>query len=317
MNLNFICKNPETPVPLPPKSSLYEAMPREEYNNVPALSYSLIKRWMDMESVPQKFKWWLTHRWEEEKSESLLLGLALDATILGGFDKHFAIVPMDSPKRPSAYLRAAKKPSADTKFAIEWWDKFLESNAGKFILAKGEMNIVEQMVNSLLHSKATDKGAIFKECKKTTAINLELFGGFPWKSEFDLWNPSTEHMCDLKLTRDAAAPSFGRDAVTYGYDIQAAVYLSMAQSLGKEKSMFDFVCVEKEEPYTVKVYRFNLQNDRHHRLFQSVCKRIEQSAKNLLALSEQGFEEDGLWEDLQLPDYALKQSENKELLLLP
>ena len=320
MNLSFVCRNPQSPVPLPAKSALFEWIPRSEYEDVPALSYSLIKKWLELESVPTEFKWYLTDRWTQTKTEALMLGDALDCWMLNGpenFSDRFATVPEGAPRRPTQIQRHAKNPSSTTLHQIGYWDDFARVNAGKVILEKEQMFTIEQMSKNLNCSKATDGGKLFRECKKTTAINLELFGGVPWKSEFDLWHPNTDTMCDLKIARDVTAPVFGRDFVNWGYAVQACVYLSMAQSFGCDKKVFALICVKREAPYTVKVHRFNLDNDRHAALFKSVGNLIATSVARLLEAAENDFADDGEWVDLQLPDWAVRASQNQELLLMP
>ena len=78
MNLSFVCRDPGQVVSLPAKSALYEYLPRSDYENIPALSYSLIKKWLELESVPTEFRWYLTDRWTQVKTEALILGDALD-----------------------------------------------------------------------------------------------------------------------------------------------------------------------------------------------------------------------------------------------
>jgi hypothetical protein len=320
MDLTFVCRNPQTPVPLPAKSALFEWIPRNEYEDVPALSYSLIKKWLELESVPTEFRWYLTDRWTQVKTEALILGDALDCWMLHGpesFSEKFACVPEDAPRRPTQIQRHAKNPSSSTLHQIGYWDDFARINAGKVILEKEQMFVVEQMAKNLNCSKATEAGRLFQECKKTTAINLELFGGAPWKSEFDLWNANTDTMCDLKIARDVSAPVFGRDFVQWGYAVQACVYLSMAQTFGFDKKVFALVAVKREPPYTVKVHRFNLDNHAHAALFKSVSALIASSVARLLEAAENDFADDGEWVDLQLPDWAVRASQNRELLLMP
>lgn len=319
-SLLFVCRDPGQVVSLPAKSALYEHLPRSDYENIPALSYSLIKKWLELESVPSEFKWQLSDRWTQTKSEALILGDALDCWMLNGpesFSERFATVPEDAPRRPTQIQRHAKNPSSSTLHQIGYWEDFARINAGKVILEKEQMFTIEAMSTNLNCSRATDGGRLFAECKKTTAINLELFGGVPWKSEFDLWNANTDTMCDLKIARDVSAPVFGRDFVQWGYAVQACVYLSMAQSFGHDKKVFALICVKREPPYTVKVHRFNLENERHAALFKSVQGLIATSVARLLEATENNFEDDGEWVDLQLPDWAVRASQNRELLLMP
>ena len=78
-----------------------------------------------------------------------------------------------------------------------------------------------------------------------------------------------------------------------------------------------FVCVEREAPFTVKCHRFNLANPLHARFFKALTKHIEAATSRLMKAAEQGFEDDGDWVDLVIPDWAVRQSENQELLLNP
>jgi hypothetical protein len=74
--------------------------------------------------------------------------------------------------------------------------------------------------------------------------------------------------------------------------------------------------VKREPPYTVKVHRFNLDNDRHAALFKSLGSLIATSVARLLEAVENNFEDTGEWVDLQLPDWAVRASQNQELLLM-
>jgi exodeoxyribonuclease VIII len=113
-------------VPLPFAPGIYRNMAREVYDRIPALSSTVIKKWIKLQSVPSVFKHWVDHRWEEQPTEALLLGSALDCLRLenGLFASKFITVPPDAPKRPSSVQRNAKKPSPETVGAIAWWNRF-------------------------------------------------------------------------------------------------------------------------------------------------------------------------------------------------
>lgn len=92
--------------------------------------------------------------------------------------------------------------------------------------------------------------------------------GVKCKGRFDWLN---NHYCggaivDLKTTEDAAPDAFSRAIANYGYDLQAAHYLSLMRDLSYSRDQpesvvgvvnsprFFFVVAEKQMPYAVAVY---------------------------------------------------------------
>lgn len=65
---------------------------------------------------------------------------------------------------------------------------------------------------------------------------------------------TSEFIVDLKTTQDARPDSFLRSIMTFGYCVQAAYYLDVAQAIDGETRKFYWVAVEKEPPYAVAVY---------------------------------------------------------------
>lgn len=59
---------------------------------------------------------------------------------------------------------------------------------------------------------------------------------------------------DYKTTGDASAEPFGRDAYTYGYYLQAALYLRGCSTLGLPAEQFLIAACEKPEPHGIGVY---------------------------------------------------------------
>lgn len=56
-------------------------------------------------------------------------------------------------------------------------------------------------------------------------------------------------LIDLKSARTTSPRKFARDVAEYGYDIQGAFYLSVANECGLEKKRFGFLAQEKTAPY--------------------------------------------------------------------
>lgn len=62
---------------------------------------------------------------------------------------------------------------------------------------------------------------------------------------------------DLKTTYDASPSGFARTVANFGYAIQAAFYLDLANRLNLKKDVFLFIVVEKDAPYAVGVYQLD------------------------------------------------------------
>lgn len=60
---------------------------------------------------------------------------------------------------------------------------------------------------------------------------------------------------DYKTTTDASTDAFSREAMRYGYDLQAAMYLTAAELNGYGKCDFVFIAQEKAAPFAVNIIR--------------------------------------------------------------
>ena len=94
---------------------IYFDVPREVYDNIPALSCSVLKKWLTYQSVPGEFAHWLKEvRWLEEENDAILMGRALDCMLLEPrhFEERFAVLPLDAPRKPTDKQRGAGEASA-------------------------------------------------------------------------------------------------------------------------------------------------------------------------------------------------------------
>lgn len=283
---------------------IYKGMARERYNDIPALSATVIKKWIRKQSTPSVFKHWLTARWDEPQTEALLLGSALDCLRLepSAFHNRYTTVPPDAPKRPSKVQINAKKPSPETLGAIAFWNKFNEENAHKTILTHDQMALVNGM-NHALEEAPTAKG-VFSNCTKVCLVG-EVYG-LPAKCEIDLWNPRSEHIMDVKTAMDVSPSGFFQTIDRFDYLVQAVWYLLVAQSLNFDKQIFDFIAVGNEEPYPVKVHPFICDGSKleHSLIFTAVCQIVKSAAWSLMdALSRGHFTDDPDWQAIEFPEW--------------
>jgi hypothetical protein len=62
------------------------------------------------------------------------------------------------------------------------------------------------------------------------------------------------HIVDLKTCVDGRQDAFCRSVINFGYEVQAAFYLDVAEAIDGKKRKFYWVAVEKDAPYAVAVY---------------------------------------------------------------
>lgn len=312
-----LCRN----APRPVSPGVYYDFPRADYDDIPALSCTALKKWLECADFPSRFANWMEVRWTEAPTEPLLVGSALDCMLLNAasFDQCFAVVPQDAPPRPSNRTRNAKKPAPASLEAIEYWDKFQAAAEGKQILTAGQYGAVLRMQQSLRDAECA--AGIFNHCRKAVIV-AELFG-FPCKCEIDLFLEKSEHIYDLKTTRDVAPEdAFVRASLKLGYDCQATFYLLMAQAAGFEKEVFNFVAVDNEEPWTPAVYSFLPYGDgevgeKHYKIFHACRLRLARAAGGLVTRLEHGiFRDTADYRPLHFPDYAVARAEKEAAAVL-
>lgn len=304
--LNRLCRY----TPIQPEPGVWPNFNRTSYDSIPAISSTVLKRWMQDEQVPARFEYWLNHRWDEARSNALIVGDALDCKVLtpAQFPLLFTTVPPDAPKRPTKIQQQAKKPSPETLQAIGFWNQFNKENEGKTILTSEQMEAVSGMSKSVLQAETTQ--GVFENCSKAVLVGEILTA--PAKAEIDLWSPASSHIIDLKTAADASPNGFGAACAKFGYIHQAIWYLGLANSLGfEEKKQFSWIVVESAPPYVVKAYTFDPEtNAQHLTLYHQTLDRMMASFSSLvLALQSDSFNHNADWQPLVVPGWSLKENE--------
>lgn len=299
--LKKLCRS----VPVEVEPGIYFDVPRDTYDNIPALSATALKKWIALASVPEEFAAWLTERWSEPPTDALTCGSALDCMLLEHqrFAERFAVMPNDAPRRPTLLQRHAKKPSAETARAVDWWEDFEESAAGKTVLTADQHTACLEMMLAL--RKAPAAQGVFEHCRKAVLVG-ELWG-IPCKCETDLWNDRIPHMLDLKSSKDVRPHVFVRDANSYQYIEQAVFYLSLAEAIGIEKDVFTFLAVRNVKPWSVMAYNFAPAAVSDHQIIGSrIAEVIESAARELVRrLEKDDFLNDPDWQFLEFPKWQV------------
>ena len=206
---------------------------------------------------------------------------AMSASRLRTLDKstslhlaHSLVTPMESPAlavgralhskvlTPASYLSDfAIAPPCDrrTTAGKAKWDSFVLSAAAKTVLSGDQSEEVDAMHRSIM--KHPDAKMIIADLSGQSEVSLFAeVAGIKAKARFDrLVDAQGERIIvDVKTTASSASKSeFEKTIWNFGYGIQSAFYLDMAERCGVPAQHFVFVVVEKTAPYAVAVYRFS------------------------------------------------------------
>jgi len=183
------------------------------------------------------------------------------------------------------------------------YKEFALANAHKTILSRTESDTVEQMAR-VTFEHPTVKEVITGAWLESTLIWQDPETGLWIKIRPDCLNASVDvGVClDLKKTTDASKFSFGRDALKYGYDVQAATYLYVLSNVFNRDFDFAFFACEEDAPHGRALY------GAPEKMLQRGRRRMRE-ALNLFARCQRqndwpGYQADGGYDILEWPEFA-------------
>lgn len=216
-------------------------MTEEEYRQSPAVNKSTL--W-EIRKSPAHYKWAVDHQGEEEDTPAMKMGRAVHMSVLQPeeFAEHYAVGP---------------DIGRNTKEGKATWAVFLAENERKEILTLSEYVQIINISKAVMEGTpripwydAETEVPIFWDDPRT---------GIRCKARVDaiIAERNRTRVIDLKTTNDASTDAFTRDAIRYGYHVQAAHYLNgvkVARPDLKNPEWW-FVAVEKKPPYAVNVIK--------------------------------------------------------------
>lgn len=210
-------------------------MTEQEYRSHPAISRSEL--WRFHES-PQKFRYAKDH--PEEPTAALLFGQVFHKLALepDSFGDEFAVAP------------SVDRRTSDGKQA---WSEFLDKVDGRTVVPTEMLEQAAEMVAALGSVPLAVK--LLDGAHETPFFWVDSLTGEQCKCRTDCLNTrySQSIIVDLKSANDASTEAFMRDAVKYGYDLQAAMYSSGVEANTGKRPLFVFIAVEKNPPYAVNI----------------------------------------------------------------
>ena len=210
-------------------------MTEQEYRTAPAISRSAL--WKIRES-PEKFKWAMEHH--EEPTPALIFGqvfhkLALEPLTFG---EEFAVAPNVDRR---------------TKEGKAAWAEFTSSADGKTVITQDVFDKASDMVCALYRAPYVKK--LLNGQHEVPMFWTDEMTGEACKCRHDCIAEvgGNDIIVDLKTTADASTDAFMRSAISYGYDLQAAMYSDGYEKNTGKKPLFVFIAIEKDPPYSVNI----------------------------------------------------------------
>lgn len=215
---------------------IHYAMPNAEYHARPELNNSAIKRLLRSAAHYQSY---LTEK--REPTTSMIIGSAVHAAVLEPdvFSREYVAIPegLDKRTKDGKATFAEIEASGKTPF--------------KFADYQNCLAIAEAVRNHAAVKKLLEKGD----------AEVSIFGyldDVPVKCRPDWLSVEKGLIVDIKTTDNASESGFTRSIATYGYDIQAALYLDVCNAAGIDCDTFIFIAVENVAPYAVGIYELDL-----------------------------------------------------------
>lgn len=209
--------------------------------------------------------------------------------------KIYAVVPGDVDKR--------------TKEGKAKWEDFVKANQGKQFISEADFDKARYMTDAVMANPAA------KELlSRITRTQFELLWthkdtGLPIKSLVD--GMGEEIVMELKSASNAMPDKFIRDAISFGYPLQAGTYLrGIAATQFKFLPLYYLVC-ENEEPYGVSVLHTTDEYIRHGRLqLEKLLLEFKHCLTNNLWHMDYDFRGNQGVHTMDLPGWLKRQDED-------
>ena len=209
-------------------------MTEEEYRAYPAVNKSTL--W-EMRKSPAHYKYALEHPTAD--TPALKLGRAIHMAILqpDEFEKHYVVAPNIDRR-----TKAGKEP----------YDLFMAGLGDRELIDSDTFNELTEMYAAVWNDP--NAKALLAGCEHETPLFwTDESTGIECKCRLDAHDTKRNIIIDLKSCTDASTNTFMREALKFGYDVQAAHYLrGYKENFGDSASWY-FVAIEKKPPYAVNV----------------------------------------------------------------
>jgi hypothetical protein len=191
----------------------------------------------------------------------------------GSLVHEFVLLPhiAEARYRPKANVDGRTKEGK----AVRDWEASLSAQQGVKFITESDYNAAVSIAASVrAHMGAS---SLIAGGVAETAGIVSDFLGVNCRIKPDYRTDS--YIVDLKTCVDGRPDPFVRSVVNYGYQVQAALYVDVAEAIDGKKRDFYWVAVEKDAPYAVAVYKASEEMLEHgRRLYQGAIKLYKDCA---------------------------------------
>ena len=219
------------------QKEMFEVMTNAEYRNREGLASTDIKRMMKSMAY---WKYLQDNPEDERDTPSLKFGRASHKFMLEpyDFDNEYVVSP---------------KIDKRTKEGKAAYEQFVKDAGNREIIDEDIFEKLTKMRESLYATPYVKK-LLYGEHEKSFFWTDEKTG-IKCKCRADSFGSfgSTNVIVDYKTVENAETTAFMRDAIKFGYDVQAAHYLDGIQTITGKEYKFVFIAQEKSAPYLCNV----------------------------------------------------------------
>jgi len=207
-------------------AGVYEDMPFEEYNKIDAI------RSHDLTSIIKDPYTWKYETKPDSEASFFVEGRLQHCLFLEPhvFNDEFVVAPNIDRR---------------TKVGKEEYAEFMETSGTRTVITQAMYDECQARVEVLDALRP-------KEGDRTELTIVFDYYGHKCKSRLDMLAGST--IIDLKTCRSASPRSFIQSVRSYGYYQQGAFYLTAGQCAGLDVDKFQFLAIQKAQPYPYVVY---------------------------------------------------------------
>lgn len=208
-------------------------IPSEEYRSRKELSRSDLFK---LSKSPAHFIYALKN--PQEETAAMIFGTAFHTLVL-------------EPEKFEGTYITVPKIDRRTKEGKAWAEKIERS--GKIPLTEETVEQLRSMRTSVMSNKYAE--ILLRGEKEQSYFWTDELTGIDLKCRPDCRTDlkTMSVIVDLKTTENAATEAFMHSALSYGYDLQAAMYKQGVETVEKKPHKFVFIAVEKSPPYACNI----------------------------------------------------------------
>lgn len=231
---------------------LFENMPFDDYLKVDALSATGLKQLA-------RSPWHYRNRVDIDPTPAMLRGTLAHCAVLEpeAMAQRYVVLPEDAPRKPTRAQWEAKKPSAESLAAMDWWRQFKDESAGRDLVSFADYALCQAQLAAI--AAQPELAELLRAGRGEVSIFwIDEATGIYCKARPDWLPPANGRSIrplDLKTCADESPNGFGRAAARLRYDLQAAHYTDGIEAVtGLTVDAFVFGAVSSTPPILAVPY---------------------------------------------------------------